>query len=301
MIAYSGNEPFVFISYSHVDEHIIERLIIGLKRKLCRVFYDEGLTPGESWNDELARRLLACDCVVVLLTKNSVSSKYVKNELNFAITKDKKIIPILIGNVQLSPGIEMMLSPYQFIVVDTIEDDKGFEGLVEKVISALPTNVFSLKKSPFLRAKGYDFFVESYSIVNPNNVDVSADCVRVFCVSEEETRVLFEFEGIFAYDTLYYVTQCKLISDDYYVGKTDSLYIINLMSDYCIKYPLYGPEFDCLMVLSLRIPDRGKPSMRLLDYQYIHINTNTLLEGKTVQNSPWSQFLDQKLEEKIIS
>ena len=299
MNAYVGNEPYVFLSYSHFDKQIANIVIVGLKRKMCRVFYDEGLTPGKSWNDELAERVINCDCIVVLLTDHSASSKYVKTELNYAIAKDKTIISILFGNTQLPPGIEMMLSPYQFIFVDSAEDTNALEKLVEKLMDILPANVFSTKKIPFLEAKGYSFFIEKYSVDNPNNENTSADCIRIISVSGEESLVLFEFEGTFAYDIVYSITQCKQINDDYFVGKIDSLYIINLLCDCDLKYPLYGPDFDCLMMLSLRIPDYGKPSMCLIDYQYIHINQLTVLEGKTVQNSPWSQFLHEKIEEKL--
>ena len=51
MNAYVGNEPFVFVSYAHSDKQIAESVINGLQRKMCRVFYDDGLTPGEPWND----------------------------------------------------------------------------------------------------------------------------------------------------------------------------------------------------------------------------------------------------------
>jgi hypothetical protein len=268
---------------------------------MCRVFYDEGLTPGESWNDELAEMVIKCNCVVVLLTTNSASSKYVRSELNYAIAKDKTIIPVLIGNTQLPPGIEMMLSPYQSIVVDSVEETNSLEILVEKLTNVLPINVFSSKKVPFLEVKGHSFYIEKYSVENPNNTEISADCIRIICTTEEESIVLFEFEGTFAYDITYSITQCKQISDDYFVGKIDSIYIINLLSDCCISYPLYGPDFDCLMVLSLRIPDYGKPSMCLIDYQYIHINQLTVLEGKTVQNSPWSQFLNKEMEDKLYN
>lgn len=146
MNAYVGNEPFVFVSYAHSDKQIAESVINGLQRKMCRVFYDDGLTPGEPWNDELAEKVIKCECLVVLLTNNSASSKYVRTELNFAIAKDKTIIPVMFGKTILPPGIEMMLSPYQFIVVDPVNDIYYLENLVERLINALPTNVFSTNK-----------------------------------------------------------------------------------------------------------------------------------------------------------
>ncbi|MCC8046690.1 MAG: toll/interleukin-1 receptor domain-containing protein [Clostridiales bacterium] len=46
MNAYTGTEPYVFLSYSHTDMEIAQEIIIGLKQKMCRIWYDEGLTPG---------------------------------------------------------------------------------------------------------------------------------------------------------------------------------------------------------------------------------------------------------------
>ena len=153
MNAYVGNEPFVFVSYAHSDKQIAESVIIGLKQKMCRVFYDDGLTPGEPWNDELAEKVIKCECLVVLLTNNSASSKYVRTELNFAIAKDKTIIPVMFGKTKLPPGIEMMLSPYQFIIVDPIKEKNYLENLLEKLINALPTNVFSTNKAHMYRGE----------------------------------------------------------------------------------------------------------------------------------------------------
>lgn len=153
MNAYVGNEPFVFVSYAHSDKQIAESVIIGLKQKMCRVFYDDGLTPGEPWNDELAEKVIKCECLVVLLTNNSASSKYVRTELNFAIAKDKTIIPVMFGKTKLPPGIEMMLSPYQFIIVDPIKEKNYLENLLEKLINALPTNVFSTNNAHMYRGE----------------------------------------------------------------------------------------------------------------------------------------------------
>ena len=83
MLAYNGTEPYVFFSYSHADKELVEKIIIELRQRLCRVWFDEGLTPGESFNDELAERIINCECFVVALTKHSVLSNYVKAEINY--------------------------------------------------------------------------------------------------------------------------------------------------------------------------------------------------------------------------
>lgn len=282
MIAYPGNEPFVFMSYSHTDKQVAESLIVALKRKMCRVFYDEGLTPGESWNDELAKRVLECDCIVVLLTNNSVSSKYVKAELNYAITKDKTIVPIMIENTQLPPGIEMMLIPYQFIIVDSAEDTKSIDILVEKIINILPQRVFSPKKKPFLEHGKFSFFFEQEDIQfdDPLGRDIKRNTFKIACVEKlrgtTRKTTIFSFGGDYAYDIHYSITQCNAIGDDFFLGRVNGLFVINIVVNcnlnYEITYPYGGPDFNCLLVFSLRVPSHGLPSITLIDYKYITIN-----------------------------
>lgn len=297
MQAYTGEEAFVFLSYSHVDRELLQKILVGLKKQLCRVWYDEGLTPGESWNDELAERIKTADAVVVVLTENSCNSQFVRSEMNYAISKQKKIIPVCMAGLEMPAGIEMMLTPYQFINIETIND---VENKIENIIKALPRNVFANKKEPFLKEDRYMFFLEKHTVENHNsNNDVTADGFTIICECENERKELFSFTGTFAYDIQYTITQCNAIKDDFFVGSISGLYIFNVLANCWISYPLYGPDFDCLMVFALRIPDEGRPSVSLIDYKYVHINQLTLLEGETVENSSWSCFLNQKIEEKL--
>lgn len=44
MNEYSSDEPYVFISYSHEDWKSVEKIIITLKRDMCRIWYDYEMT-----------------------------------------------------------------------------------------------------------------------------------------------------------------------------------------------------------------------------------------------------------------
>ena len=54
---YIGDEPFIFVSYSHMDESRVFAEIAWLTEQGIRVFYDEGITPGEEWTAELAQAI----------------------------------------------------------------------------------------------------------------------------------------------------------------------------------------------------------------------------------------------------
>lgn len=157
MNAYIGTEPYVFFSYAHSDREVVEKIIIGLKQKMCRIWYDEGLTPGESWNDDLAEHLKNSEIVVILLTKNSMGSQYVKAEINYAISKQIKILPVMLENITLPSGLEMMLSSVQYAI---LYDESDINKQIAKLSSNLPGTVFATKKSHFLKAKTIHSFLK---------------------------------------------------------------------------------------------------------------------------------------------
>lgn len=59
--AYTGDEPYIFVSYSHQDVDIVNPQITRLKDVGFNVWYDEGISPGTNWRDELAETLSRCN------------------------------------------------------------------------------------------------------------------------------------------------------------------------------------------------------------------------------------------------
>ncbi|HEY3782666.1 MAG TPA: toll/interleukin-1 receptor domain-containing protein [Fimbriimonadaceae bacterium] len=52
--AYSGDRPFVFISYAHLDSYEVFKDLVWLHEVGFRVWYDEGIDPGNEWPEEIA-------------------------------------------------------------------------------------------------------------------------------------------------------------------------------------------------------------------------------------------------------
>ena len=57
---YEGNEPYVFVSYSHKDSDRVQPLIQELKERGFRIWYDAEIEAGSEWPEYIARRLLNC-------------------------------------------------------------------------------------------------------------------------------------------------------------------------------------------------------------------------------------------------
>src|SRR5258708_290534 len=90
--------PRIFISYSHADTLITERLSSLLRTMYGydSVWYDERLHLGKQWWAEIVSQIDACDIFIFLLSNESLTSKFCIEEYNHAIGQRKHIIPIVI-------------------------------------------------------------------------------------------------------------------------------------------------------------------------------------------------------------
>jgi hypothetical protein len=75
-------KPTIFISYAHDDGPAWLRFVCGFlgpgeQAGAFTVWSDRLMRGGEDWNEEIERKLLACDIFVVLVSRYSTSSEYI--------------------------------------------------------------------------------------------------------------------------------------------------------------------------------------------------------------------------------
>jgi hypothetical protein len=106
-IPYTGNQPYIFVSYAHKDAARVMPLIEGLQRRGMRVWYDNGINPGKDWAEELSRRLLGCHCVVSFVSRNFLASQNCVNEVQMAGNNKKNVILAHLEQIKLPPAMEL--------------------------------------------------------------------------------------------------------------------------------------------------------------------------------------------------
>lgn len=85
----------VFLSYAAADREYARKLFNLLsQRSNLHIFTLEGLSAGEAWESMLKEALSLCDIFIVLLSPNSVYSKWVLPELGAAWALNKLIIAV---------------------------------------------------------------------------------------------------------------------------------------------------------------------------------------------------------------
>lgn len=83
----------IFISYARDDEARARELANALTRLGWSVWYDRALIPSEEYDERIERELDAAHCVVVIWSRASIKSKWVRAEAG-AADNQGKLVPI---------------------------------------------------------------------------------------------------------------------------------------------------------------------------------------------------------------
>ena len=122
--AYRGSEPYLFVSYAHDDKDIVFAEIKRCNEPGVHVWYDEGISPGNEWTDEIADALEKCSLFVVMITPTSAPRKNVLNEINFALDEDKPFLAIHLEETELKGGLKLRIGSTQAILKYNMTDEE---------------------------------------------------------------------------------------------------------------------------------------------------------------------------------
>ena len=92
--AYVGTEPYLFVGYCHADAALVFPELARLRDSGYRIWYDEGIDPGAEWPEYLANALNQAALILVFLSPNAVNSRNVRNEINFSLNNNKRLLTV---------------------------------------------------------------------------------------------------------------------------------------------------------------------------------------------------------------
>ena len=104
----------LFISYARRDAEFAQKLNAGLHDRGVATWIDElGIRSGADWPDRIATAIEDCTAMLIVLTPDSMNSKWVRRELEFADARDKKILPLLHRHTKLPSTYELRFGSVQ--------------------------------------------------------------------------------------------------------------------------------------------------------------------------------------------
>ena len=121
----------VFLSHSDNDREFVSHLANIIRDHGIPSWYSRtDILGAQQWHDEIGMALNRCDWFVIILSPNSVESRWVKRELLFALDQshfEERIIPILYRDCEYKK-LSWTLSSIQ-IVDFTKNFNNGFRDL----------------------------------------------------------------------------------------------------------------------------------------------------------------------------
>ena len=267
---YQGNDPFVFVSYSHKDREAVVEIINHLMLCACNLWYDTGIRSGEDWNLEIAQRLNDAECVLFMVTENSVASEYVKDELNFAKARHKKIYPVFLDSVELPLSLELALGRSQAISLkDGDVCDNRFK-LREKILHNLPSNVFGALSDPFYNGEFNRYYLVDTTTQFPENTFFEGEDNNSFelvmeSVETGKRETVYRYQSRPAYDMFYSINNA-LAFDDPYLNDSDSkILMLSLVLRFSSKGTVPWPDLDVVLTVSIARLESAAPRVSLVD------------------------------------
>jgi hypothetical protein len=135
--AYRGSKPYIFTSYSHKNM----REVFGVLKKLAdsryRIWYDEGVEPGNEWPEEVGRALMGSNLFMVFMSAAASNSRNVRNEINLASSENKNILVIFLQPAALSEGMKLQIGTVQYMN----KHEMGEGEFIEKLKKTLSTEL----------------------------------------------------------------------------------------------------------------------------------------------------------------
>ncbi len=130
--AYTGSEPYLFVSYSHRDCATVYHVLDILYDHKYRLWYDESCETGNDFRDELRRRIENSSAVLLFVSKQSMASPFCGMEIIVARENGKKLYPIYLDDTAVPPAFEMLLANTHHGTVSDIDK------LIKSLIRDLP-------------------------------------------------------------------------------------------------------------------------------------------------------------------
>jgi formylglycine-generating enzyme required for sulfatase activity/dienelactone hydrolase len=137
-IAYTGNAPYIFISYAHDDAEAVYAELQWLNTMGFNIWYDEGISPGHGWQSELAHSIENSALFLLYVSERSLGSPNCRRETNFALEKEVPVLAIHLDASELNSEWQFAIGDRQAILKDRFSQDTYEQKLLGALRSILP-------------------------------------------------------------------------------------------------------------------------------------------------------------------
>ena len=122
-----------YCSYSRKDRTVVQRVCKSLAGKGVQLFVDYEQLAGGDYAQELTKQIESAEAILFFYSENTENSTWVKHEIEFALSKNKIIIPVLLSEPEESSCLHFYLGTFNWIKVD----GENVNSIVDKIFKTL--------------------------------------------------------------------------------------------------------------------------------------------------------------------
>ena len=220
----NNSAPKVFISHSSADkDRFVLRFAVRLRDVGIDAWVDQWeMNPGDSLVGKLFDEgLKECGGVVVILSKNSVASPWVREEINTAFVKkilnSTKLIPVRLDDCQVP---ECLTSTVYETIADTENYDEAFGRIVNSIYG-------QYEKPPLGQAPAY---VTDETPAMQGLARIDAIVLEAACkISIERNTKLIQTEELVERLSMQGISESQIIESQEILGGRDFVKVLRYM------------------------------------------------------------------------
>jgi hypothetical protein len=125
--------PDIFLSYAREDVSVAQRLATALEDEGWSVWWDRHIPAGKTFDEVIQEKVAAARCVVVLWSKNSVDSKWVKIEAHAGSSRGILIPAALITNMEILPLAFRFEQTASLVGWKGEKSHRGYQSLIDAI------------------------------------------------------------------------------------------------------------------------------------------------------------------------
>jgi HSP20 family molecular chaperone IbpA len=163
----------IFISYTREDLDRVEPIVRLLEQRQWSVWWDLNIPPGKAFDEVIENELESARCVIVVWSKTSVQSRWVKNEASEGAGRNI-LIPVIVDD-----GIKIPLE-FRKIQATTLSgwDGKSAHSELNKLLNAVAVTLDENPWAPpvdVMAEEGHYIVVMDLPGLVPDEVEVTIE------------------------------------------------------------------------------------------------------------------------------
>lgn len=143
----------VFISYADVDRPTMENIARSLMREALTIWTNKtDIKAGTQFKKEIEKGIEGADSIVYLISEKALESQYCQQEIQYALSLNKRIIPVLVKPTDLDKIASEILS-VQFIDLSQAENEPEYHQGIDRLVAQLQEDTVYFDRHKVLLVK----------------------------------------------------------------------------------------------------------------------------------------------------